>query len=88
MGMKDTAGGSVQYVGVRRAGVQGKAGRAGERPKRGCCELSSVPPKDMFQSSPPAPGNLASCGIRVSADVTSDNEPRTFLVSQCLRLRL
>ena len=29
MGMKDTAGGSVQYMGVRRPGVQGKAGRTG-----------------------------------------------------------
>ena len=29
MGMKDTAGGSVQYVGVMRPGVQGKTWRTG-----------------------------------------------------------
>ena len=56
MGMKDTAGGSIQYVGVRRAGVQGKAGRAGGRPKRGCCELSSVPPKICSSPHPQHPG--------------------------------
>ena len=35
MGVKDTAWGSVRYVGIRRAGVQGKAGRAGGKAKEG-----------------------------------------------------